>query len=91
MTRRPAQGDVRCGQSRLLRERAHPNTHPRFGVYLYAIGLSTMETSGIFGLLGVDHSHVAVWQWTHRLADSEQDLPVRVVVDETAVKIDSER
>ncbi|KOX92439.1 IS6 family transposase [Haloarcula rubripromontorii] len=65
-----------------------------FGVRLHSIGLSVRETSAVLGLLGVERSHGAIWQWTHRLADSEQDpppaQPARVAVDETAVKIDGE-
>ena len=32
-------------------------------------GLSLRETVAILDLLGVDRSHGAIWEWTHRLAD----------------------
>ncbi|MBX0298003.1 IS6 family transposase [Halomicroarcula sp. F27] len=42
----------------------------------------------------VQRSHRAVWQWVHRLADSDADPPTakpsRVAVDETAVQIGTE-
>ncbi len=45
----------------------------------------------ILGLLGVERTHGAVWNWVHRLADSVGDplsaSPTRVAVDETAVRI----
>ena len=50
-----------------------------------------METVAVLELPGVQRSHGAIWQWMHRLADSEPDPPTaqpsRVAVDETAVKI----
>ena len=62
-----------------------------FGVRLHSMGLSVRETSAVLDLLGVERSHGAIWQWTHRLADSEHDpppaQPARVAVDEAAVKI----
>ncbi|WP_436927566.1 IS6 family transposase [Halosimplex amylolyticum] len=65
-----------------------------FGVRLHSMGLSVRDTSGVFGLLGVERSHGAIWQWTHRLADSDQDpllaKPARVAFDEAADKIDGE-
>jgi putative transposase len=52
------------------------------------------ETVAILELLGVERSHGAVWQWVHRLANSEPDppsaQPKRVAVDETAVQIGTE-
>ena len=48
----------------------------------------------ILGLLDVDRSHGAVWDWTHRLADDQDDsprsAPRRVAVDETAIQIGTE-
>ena len=48
----------------------------------------------ILRLLGVDRSFQAIIRWVHRLADSVSDppkaTPMRVAVDETAVKIYSE-
>ena len=48
----------------------------------------------ILDLLGVDRSHGAVWDWTHRLADDQDDpprsTPRRVAVDETAIQIGTE-
>lgn len=68
-----------------------PTPVRRFAVRLHTAGLSLRETVAILELLGVDRSHGAVWQWTHRLADSEPNppraQPARVAVDETAVQI----
>ena len=46
-----------------------------FAVRLHSAGLSLRETVAILDLLGVDRSHGAVWDWTHRLADSQNDPP----------------
>jgi transposase-like protein len=58
------------------------------------MGLSVRETQAVLDWLGVDHTHGAVWQWSHRLADSGSDPPTaqpsRVTVDETAVQIGEE-
>lgn len=75
------------------RERT-PTPVRAFGVRLTAAGLSIRETTAVLGLLGVDRSHGAVWQWIHRLADSLADPPTakpsRVAVDELAVRINGE-
>jgi putative transposase len=71
-----------------------PTPVRRFGVRLHSMGLSVRETQAVLAWLGVDRSHGAVWQWTHRLADSGSDPPTaqpsRVAVDETAVQIGEE-
>src|SRR5699024_4265078 len=65
-----------------------------FAVRLHSAGLSLRETVAILDLLGVDRSHGAVWDWTHRFADDQDDpstaSPSRVAVDETAVQIGTE-
>ncbi|MFC7082207.1 IS6 family transposase [Halorussus caseinilyticus] len=65
-----------------------------FAVRLHAAGLSLRETTAVLELLGVSRSHGAVWQWTHRVADSVDDPPAasprRVAVDETVVKVNGE-
>ncbi|ELY96879.1 transposase [Natrialba taiwanensis DSM 12281] len=65
-----------------------------FAVRLHQIGCSLRETTTILAELDVERSHGAVWNWVHRLADSERDPPTaspsRVAVDETAVKINGE-
>jgi len=75
------------------RERT-PTPVRAFGVRLTAAGLSIRETTPMLGLLGVDRSHGAVWQWIHRLADSLADPPTatpsRVAVDELAVRLNGE-
>jgi putative transposase len=62
-----------------------------FAVRLHAAGCSLRETAAILGLLGVDRTYGAVWNWVHRVADSVLDppsaQPTRVVVDETAIRI----
>ena len=52
-----------------------------FAVRFHSAGLSLRETVAILELLDVDRSHGAVWDWTHRLADSQ---------DETAIQIGTE-
>jgi len=63
-------------------------------VRLHATGCSLRETTTILARLGVQRSHRAVWNWVHRLANSDCDPPTakpsRVAVDETAVKINGE-
>ena len=59
-------------------------------VRLHSAGLSLRETVAILDLLDVDRSHGAVWDWTHRLADYQDDPPRRVAVDETAIQIGTE-
>lgn len=65
-----------------------------FAVRLHSAGLSLRETVAILNLLGVDRSHGAVWDWTHRLAENQADppriAPRRVAVDETAIQIGTE-
>src|SRR6056297_1561036 len=65
-----------------------------FAVRLHAAGCSLRETAAILGLVGVERTHGAVWNWVHRLADSVGDppsaQPTRVAVDETAVRINGE-
>ena len=65
-----------------------------FAVRLHSAGLSLRETVAILDLLDVDRSHGAVWDWTHRLADDQDDpprsAPRRVAVDETAIQIGTE-
>ncbi|SFS67542.1 IS6 family transposase [Halostagnicola kamekurae] len=62
-----------------------------FSVRLHQTGCSPRETTTTLAELGVERSHGAVWNWVHRLADSEchppEAQPKRVAVDETAVKI----
>ena len=65
-----------------------------FAVRLHSAGLSLRETMAILDFLDVDRSHGAVWDWTHRLADDQDDpprsAPRRVAVDETAIQIGTE-
>jgi len=71
-----------------------PTPVRRFGARLHTAGLSVRETVAVLDVLGVERSHGAVWQWTHRLADSGPDppeaQPSRIAVDETAVQIGTE-
>jgi len=66
-----------------------------FAVRLHTAGCSLRETAAILGLLGVERTHGAVWNWVHRLADSVDDpssaTPTRVAVDETAVQINGKQ
>ena len=65
-----------------------------FAVRLHSAGLSLRETVAILDLLDVDRSHGAVWDWTHRLADDQDDpprsTPRRIAVDEMAIQIGTE-
>src|SRR6056297_2535513 len=65
-----------------------------FAVRLHAAGCSLRETLVIFGLVGVERTHGAVWGFIYKLADSLSDLPTaqpsRLTVDETAVRINGE-
>jgi len=62
-----------------------------FAVRLHEAGCWLRRATTILAELGVERSHGAVWNWVHRLADSERDPPTaspsRVAVDETAVRI----
>ena len=64
------------------------------GVRLHSAGLSLRETAAVLELFGVERSHQAVFQWTHRLAehlpDPPRSAPRRVAVDETAVQVGDE-
>ncbi len=64
------------------------------GVQLHAMGLSVREVAAVLGLLGVDRSHGAVWNWTHNLAEIQDDLPTaetsRVAVDENQIEVGGE-
>ena len=44
-----------------------------FAVRLQPVRFSLRKTVTIFDLLGVDRSHGAVWDWTHRLAADQDD------------------
>ncbi len=59
------------------------------------MGLSVREVVAVLDLLGVDRSHVAVWNWTHDLAEAQADPPTakpsRVAVDEKQIEVDGEK
>ena len=65
-----------------------------FAVRLHATGCTLREIITIFAELGVERSHEVVWNWVHQLADSASDppsvSPMRVTVNETAVKSNGE-
>ena len=58
------------------------------------MGLSLREIVAVFGWLGVDRSHGAVWNWTHTLSENQDDPPTaepsRVAVDEKQITVDGE-
>jgi putative transposase len=66
-----------------------------FGVRLHSIGLSLREVVAVLDWLGVDRSHGAVWNWTHTLAEEQDDPPTtepsRVAVDEKQIEVDGEQ
>jgi transposase-like protein len=59
------------------------------------MGLSVREVAAVLDLLGVDRSHGAVWNWTHKLAEHQEDPPTaepsRVAVDEKQIEVDGEK
>jgi putative transposase len=63
-------------------------------VRLHQTGCLLRETTTILADLGVERFHGSVWNWVHRLADSERDPPEaklkQVAVGGTAVKINGE-
>ena len=58
------------------------------------MGLPLREIVAVFGWLGVDRSHGAVWNWTHTLSENQDDPPTaepsRVAVDEKQITVDGE-
>ena len=46
-----------------------------FGVRLHSMGLSVREVVAVLEWFGVDRSHGAVWNWTHKLAEHQEDPP----------------
>ena len=76
-------------------ENEHTPTPVRvFGVRLHSMRLSLREIITVFGWLGVDRSHGAVWSWTHKLSETQADPPTaqpsRVAVDEKQIEVDGE-
>lgn len=66
-----------------------------FAVWLHLTGISLRKTAAVLEQFGVTRSHQAVWQWVHCTTETAPDPPTakpsRVVVDEMAVKIGTER
>ena len=66
-----------------------------FGVRLHSMGLSVREVAAVLGWLGIERSHGAVWNWTHKLAEQQEDPPTaapsRVAVDEKQIEVDGEK
>lgn len=61
----------------------------------YPMALSLREIVAVLEILGVNPSHGAVWNWTHKLAEAQSDPPTatpsRVAVDETQIEVDGEK
>ncbi len=66
-----------------------------FGVRLHSMGLSVREVVVVLELLGIDRSHGAIWNWTHKLSEEQSDPPTatpsRVAVDEKQIEVDGEK
>ncbi|WP_255191956.1 IS6 family transposase [Natronobeatus ordinarius] len=66
-----------------------------FGVRLHSMGLSVREVVAVLELLGIDRSHGAIWNWTHKLSEAQSDPPTaqpsRVAVDEKQIEVDGEK
>jgi len=65
-----------------------------FGVRLHSMGLSLREVEAVLELLDVDRCHQAIWNWTHTLAEAQDDPPTvepsRVAVDEKRIEVDGD-
>jgi len=65
-----------------------------FRVPLYSMGFPLREVVAVLELIGVDRSHGSVWNWTHDLAEAQDDPPTaepsRVAVDEKQIEVDGE-
>ena len=61
-----------------------------FGVRQHSMGLSVREVVAVLELLGIDRSHGAIWNWTHKLSEAQRDPPTaqpsRVAVDEKQIE-----
>ncbi|ELY25837.1 transposase [Natrialba magadii ATCC 43099] len=59
------------------------------------MGLSVREVVVVLELLGIDRSHGAIWNWTHKLSEVQSDPPTaqpsRVAVDEKQIEVDGEK
>jgi putative transposase len=66
-----------------------------FRVRLHSMGLSLREIVAVFEWLDVDRSHGAVWNWTRKLSEAQEDPPTaspsRVAVDEKQIEVDGEK
>jgi transposase-like protein len=85
--------DVDCDE---VWENKHMPTPVRvFGVRLHSMGLSVRKVVAVLELLGVDRSHGTVWNWTHKLAEQQENPPTaepsRVAVDEKQIEVDGEK
>jgi putative transposase len=85
--------DVNCDE--VWENERTPTPVRVFGVRLHSMGLSVREVAAVLDLLGVDRSHGAVWNWTHKLAEQQEDPPTaepsRVAVDEKQIEVDGEK
>jgi len=45
-------------------------TLARVGVHLYSIGFLVREVVPVLESLGINRSHGAIWNWTHKLAEA---------------------
>ncbi len=59
------------------------------------MGLSVREIVSVLELLGIDRSHGAIWNWTHKLSEAQSDPPTAqpswVAVDEKQIEVDGEK
>ncbi|MDY6775054.1 MAG: IS6 family transposase [Halobacteria archaeon] len=66
-------------------------SYVELGLVLYDAGLSLRKTEKVLNWLGVDVSHVAVWEWVNKLGEKltgsqpVNDLPDVILMDETSI------
>jgi len=82
--------DVDCDE--VWENERTPTLDSVFGVRLDSMGLSMREVVAVLETLGIDRSHGAVWNWTHDLAEAQDDPPTaepsRVAVDEKQIEVE---
>ncbi len=65
------------------------------GVCVHSMGMSVREVAVVLELLGVDRSHGAIWNWTHKLSEAQSGPPtaepLKVAVDKKQIEVEGEK